>query len=233
MSTKQTSSPAHLPNLSVEGVFLGVVGAGLKVLLRKRTDPPHAGRWSLPVGAVQADEGLENAGRRLIKSAGLAPGTRLEQLAAFSQPRRVPKTRIVSVAFYGLVPSAGASTRTVSQGTDFDWFSVRKLPPLAFDHQQIVSTALAHLREQSGRTPIVVRLLGSEFTLPRFLQAQKALLGRHADKRNLRRQLLRSGLIVPRKGMSLRQGRSRPAQVYELAPQWRHTLRENGPWPPW
>lgn len=233
MSTKQTSSPAHLPNLSVEGVFFGVVGAGLKVLLRKRTDPPHAGRWSLPVGAVQTDEGLETAGRRLIKAAGLGPGTRLEQLAAFSQPRRVPKARIVSVAFYGLVRSAGASTRTANQSTGFDWFSVRKLPPLAFDHQQIVSTALSHLREQAGRIPIVIRLLGSEFTLPRFLQAQRALLGKPSDKRNLRRQVLRSGLMVPRKGMSLRQGRSRPAQVYELAPQWRHTLRENGPWPPW
>lgn len=232
-SSMQATRPRHFPNLSVEGVFLGFVDSGVKVLLRKRTEGPHAGRWSLPVGPVRMDERLEIAGRRLIRLAGLGPGIRLDQLAAFSTPSRVPRVRVVSVAFCGLVPPASASIRTAAQSTGFNWFSVRKLPQLAFDHKLIVSAALSHLREQAARYPIMARLLGCAFTLPHLLEVQGALLGGHPDQRNLRRQVLRSGLIVPRKGMSRRQGRSRPAQIYELAPRWRHSLRQSGPCPPW
>lgn len=224
---------SHLPNLTVEGVFLRFVDSGIKVLLRKRTEGSHAGRWSLPVGPVRMDERLEIASRRLIRLAGLEPRIRLDQLAAFSTPSRVPRVRVVSVAFYGLVPLTYASIRSATQSTGFHWFPVRKLPQLAFDHEQIVSAALSQLRQQATRYPIVARLLGSAFTLPHLLEVQGALLGGHPDQRNLRRQVLRSGLIVPRKGMSRRQGRSRPAQIYELAPQWRRSLRQSGPCPPW
>jgi len=116
----------------------------LEILLIRRGRPPFSGQWALPGGFVDEGESLEEAARReLEEETGLRVPT-IVQLKAYGDPARDPRGHSVSVAFFGevapsLLPAAG------DDAEDAAWYSARSLPELAFDHDQIIRDAIAHL----------------------------------------------------------------------------------------
>src|SRR4029079_5730657 len=73
----------------------------LSVLTVRRGVPPYRGRWALPGGFVQEEEGLLAAAQRdVAEETGLEKASvHLEQLATYGAPRRDPRLRVVSVAY--------------------------------------------------------------------------------------------------------------------------------------
>src|SRR3954453_6910465 len=91
------------PSVSVDVALVSVVDGALFTLLLQRTEHPFKGKWSLPGGFVRLDETLDAAARRVLAAKGKLEGVFLEQLYTFGDPRRDPRMRIITVAYYALV----------------------------------------------------------------------------------------------------------------------------------
>ncbi|WP_139822350.1 NUDIX domain-containing protein, partial [Mycobacterium lacus] len=100
----------------------------LNVLLWERAREPQRGAWSLPGGRLRNDEDMTTSVRRqLAEKVDLRELAHLEQLAVFSDPHRVPGTRVIASTFLGLVPSPA----TPELPPDTRWHPVNSLPTMA------------------------------------------------------------------------------------------------------
>lgn len=184
------------PALTVDCVVFGLDQEDLKVLLIQRDREPFAGMWALPGGFVDMEETPEEAARReLNEETGLAD-VYLEQLYTFGDPHRDPRGRTVSVAHYALVNIADHQATAADDARNVAWFPVRKLPALAFDHDKILQMAHERLKGKVRYQPIGFELLPREFTLSQLQHLYETILGTRLDKRNFRRRVRRTGLLV-------------------------------------
>jgi len=136
------------PSVTVDTVMIALVDGQRSVLLVRRKNSPFAGSWALPGGFVEPHEPLETAARReLLEETGVTPA-RLEQLRAFGDPGRDPRGWTISIAFLAEVDEAAVRSWHPRAGSDADevgWFPLDHLPPLAFDHEQILGYAARRL----------------------------------------------------------------------------------------
>src|SRR6478735_3604474 len=89
--------------VTVDLVVFTIRDDQLCALAIRRGIPPYRGRWALPGGFVQEEEGLVDAAQReLAEETGLESSVHLEQLATYGAPRRDPRMRVVSVAYLAL-----------------------------------------------------------------------------------------------------------------------------------
>jgi 8-oxo-dGTP diphosphatase len=204
------------PSVTVDIVVLTLRKGELQILLIQRKHWPYAGAWAIPGGFVEMDESLEAAARReLAEETGIDdPGIPLEQLHTFGNPNRDPRTRVISVAHLALIPGGQLALHPASDAADAGWFPAYDPPPLAFDHDQILSRALRWLRGQVGSTPAIFRLLPETFTLTELQSAYEHVLREELDKRNFRRKMLSSGMLA--ETQQLRSGDHRPAKLYRF-----------------
>ncbi len=111
-----------------------------QILLIRRGQPPFANCWALPGGFVDEQETLEAAAERELFEETTLKAQKLIPLGAFSRVDRDPRGRVISFAFWSEIPRS-AQPRAGDDAAETEWFSLRKLPPLAFDHAEIVAAA--------------------------------------------------------------------------------------------
>ena len=132
------------PSLTVDAVVFKQEGVNSYVLLIQRKNPPYKEKWALPGGFVDMDETLESAvSRELMEETGISD-VEFRQLHAFSSLERDPRGRTVSVVFWGLLPNK-KNPVAGDDAADARWFNLNNLPPLAFDHQEILQMAIGKL----------------------------------------------------------------------------------------
>lgn len=127
--------------VTVDAVIFKKTDSGYNILFIKRKNEPFKGKWALPGGFVDENEDLSDAANReLLEETGVKI-TRLEQLGAFGKPGRDPRQHTVSIAYIGF---AEQNTNAVAadDADEAQWFSIHALPELAFDHADIVKSAL-------------------------------------------------------------------------------------------
>jgi 8-oxo-dGTP diphosphatase len=215
------------PALTVDCVVFGFDEGELKVLLIQRGLAPFKDKWALPGGFVRVEETLDEAARReLAEETGLAD-VFLEQLYTFGAVQRDPRERVVSVAYYALVKSAEHVAVGATDASAAAWFPVAKPPALAFDHAEILRTALTRLRGKVTYEPIGFELLPPKFTLSQLQHLYEAVLQTELDKRNFRKKLLSMGLLVPLKEQA-RSGAHRPAQLFRFDARKYAALKKGG-----
>jgi 8-oxo-dGTP diphosphatase len=179
------------------------------VLTVRRPRPPFEGGWALPGTMVRSGEDLEAAARRILAAAGLPRPRHLEHLATFGAPDRDPRGRVVSVSYLALVPQpapVGGAAR---------WCSAFAPPTLAFDHEQILASALQRLRGKLSYSNVAYGLLPEDFTLSELQRIYEAVLGGQLDKRNFRKKVLAVSMVTEAPGQ--RRGPHRPAQLYRFS----------------
>ncbi|MGP1383577.1 MAG: NUDIX hydrolase [Thainema sp.] len=185
------------PALAVDCVIFGFDDRyQLQIMLIQRNLEPFKGQWALPGGFVRIDESLEDAARReLAEETGLQ-NIFLEQLYTFGQPKRHPGDRVVSVAYYALVNLVEHAVQAATDASAAAWFPVQALPPLAFDHQTILQTALQRLKGKVRYEPIGFELLPNKFTLTELQRLYETVLEEPLDKRNFRKKILKMDLLI-------------------------------------
>jgi 8-oxo-dGTP diphosphatase len=104
---------------------------------------------------------------------------------------------------------------------------MRAPPSLAFDHEAILTYALARVRNKLEYTTIGFELLQAAFTLGELQAVYEAILGRPLDKRNFRRKIDLLGILTPIRHAQ-RPGRTRPAQLYRFSAARFEKLRDKG-----
>lgn len=123
-----------------------MVTRGNDVLLVRRGNEPYKGCWALPGGFMEMDETIEHcAVRELQEETALQVAeSDLRLIGVYSAPGRDPRGRTVTAA-YLVVGSRWAAVGDAEAGDDaaeVRWWSLDELPPLAFDHAQIINDAL-------------------------------------------------------------------------------------------
>lgn len=187
----------------------------LNVLLIKRADEPYQGEWALPGGFVHMDESLEQAAEReLVEETGVS-GVYLEQLYSFGDPGRDPRERVVTIAYYALIPSDTVKLRAATDAEGVAWFSVDKLPELAFDHHDILETAMDRLAAKVEYSTVALQLMPKAFTLTELQHLYELATRQPIDKRNFRKRILALDVIEPT-GEEKREGPHRPAKLYRV-----------------
>jgi 8-oxo-dGTP diphosphatase len=201
------------PSVTVDVVIFSILDEMLKVLLIKRKAWPFEGVWAIPGGFVQMEESLEEAAyRKLIEETEVtSPDVYLEQLYTFGDPRRDPRTRVITVAYFALVGADKLNFQT-SDRAGVGWFSVYDPPPLAFDHAGILAYALTRLRYKLEYSAVGFQLLPEKFTLRELQDAYEIILGTKLDKGNFRSKLRKTEVVEPVDGY--RDTGGRPARLY-------------------
>jgi len=187
----------------------------LTLLLVQRAGEPYQGMWALPGGFLDIDEDLEACAKRELEEETGISGVYLEQLYTFGMPNRDPRERIISVTYYALVPSDRLQLKAASDAADAQWFTLDQMPPLAFDHQQIIALAQSRLAAKLDYSTIAFQFMPETFTLSELQAVYEILLNEHLDKRNFRKKIL-SLKQIEETGELRRTGNHRPARVYQL-----------------
>ena len=220
------------PAVTVDMVVLAIVGFELRVLLIRRGQPPHRGRWALPGGFVHtSDDGDQGesldaaAARELREETALRPeDVFLQQFRAFGRPGRDPRGRVISIGYFALVPADLLTrTRAGDDAAAAQWCPVADVErrKLAFDHAEILACALQTMRE---RLLLEVRIAASlvplEFTKAELRRVFEAVAGQSYDKSNFNKRFNRmidDGTIVSGPGVRALPGPGRPASLYRFA----------------
>jgi ADP-ribose pyrophosphatase YjhB (NUDIX family) len=186
----------------------------LRALLWQRALEPFRGAWALAGGSLDAEETLEGSIRRqLAAKVDVRELAHLEQLGTWSEPGRHPDRRELATAFLGLVPA----DVDPALPPDTAWHVVDDLPPLAFDHAEIVLAARERLRGKLSYTNIGFALAPESFALSELRDLYVAALGHDVSATNLKRVLLRRD-VLEATGARREPGRAggRPAEVYRF-----------------
>jgi len=210
------------PMVTVDLVVIAPRDDRLSLLLVRRGKPPYEGSWALPGGFVEMDESLADAARReLAEETGLNlpksaanPSRRssnvwMDQLRAFGQPDRDPRGRTITVAYLVLIrPGYASWVRAGDDAADARWFDPRRLPRWAFDHRQIVRTAMTRLRDDMEHAGLAFRLVPATFTLAELQRTYEMIFGRDLNRDRFRRRVRGLGVLEPTSASAKRAGRS-------------------------
>lgn len=134
------------PMVTVDILLVHRGEGGRSVLLIERGHPPFQGRWALPGGFLDEDEGLEAAARRELAEETNLTDLELIQLGAWGDPGRDPRGHTVTVVF-GAVLEEQSPREAVAgdDARDARWWPLEALPPLAFDHDRIIADGVRRL----------------------------------------------------------------------------------------
>ena len=219
MSENTNPSNLHFAILAADTVLFTLRENSLWVrLIPVNTPPFFTNLHGLPGGLLKPDETAEQAAlRHLEHKAQISPHKiYLEQLYTFSELNRDPRGRVVAVAYIALTPFDELSTSEQENSSSAQWESVNPLKHLAYDHNDIITTAIERLRSKITYTNLISKLLPKEFTLTELENAYQAILGAEVDKRNFRKKVLKLGLLKDlnkeRRGL-----KQRPAKLYSFS----------------
>ena len=205
-------------HLSVDCAVLGFNGTRLEVLLIRRAgiEDGHAFHdMKLPGSLILDNEELDDAARRVLAELTGLKNIPLVQFQSFGSINRTkdPKDvhwlehaqqahvhRIVTVAYMALV-KIGRGTGRELEGTEALWVPVDAIPPLAFDHNEIIAHALEHLRALASMDPsILYDLLPRKFTVTQLRNLYEVVFGKRLDPANFYKKMTQMPYLEPLRG---------------------------------
>ncbi len=201
--------------IAADTVIFTVKEEELNVLLVKTNKAPFKGQWAAPGGLVKPDESVDSAAKRHLRTATGIGDVYLEQLYTFGRVDRDPFGRVVSVAYFALIPWRDFRRNGAGRRADIQWRGVSRLPGLAYDHGEMIRCAVERLKAKIEYTNIAYSLLPPRFTLTELQRIYEIILGRELDKRNFRKKIV-SLKIVQKTGDAVSGKAHRPAALYEF-----------------
>ena len=174
--------------VSVDCIIFGFEEDKLKILLGKRKMDPGRGQWSLYGGFVNANESVDEAANRVLKTLTGMSKVYMKQVGAFGVVDRDPGERVISIAYCALI-NVKDYDDALREEHQVEWVNMDEMPQLYSDHNDMVAKALSILRRRSATEPICFNLLPSLFTLTQLQHVYEAIQGEETDKRNFRKRI--------------------------------------------
>ena len=181
-----SSNPAFY--VGIDCIIFGFYEGEISLLLLKRNFEPAMGEWSLMGGFVQNNESVDDAAKRVLHELTGLENVYMEQVGAFSAIDRDPGERVISVAYYALININEYDRKQVQKHNAY-WVNINELPPLIFDHPEMVEKARELMKQKASVEPIGFNLLPKLFTLSQIQSLYEAIYGETMDKRNFRKRV--------------------------------------------
>ncbi len=181
--------------VSVDCVIFGYDNDALKILLSRCDMPPYEHELSLLGDLVHPDETTDEAARRVLVSKTGFTDVYLDQVQVFSDIKRHPLGRVITVAYYSLIKIDENHLEHIGKSGPWEWKNVHEIQSLAFDHYNIMHTCLEKLKKQLREQPIGFNLLPVKFSLLQLQRLYEVILQVQLDKRNFRRKLKSLGIL--------------------------------------
>ncbi len=218
------------PSVAVDLILVSVVDGAPAVLLTRRDQHPFQGDWALPGGFVGIGESLDQAAHRLLTEKAHMADAYVEQLYTFGAVDRDPRMRIISVAYFALIPATAFAAAlkaapelvlarlTVQEGDSAKArLSEGDQLTLAFDHSDMLGVAMQRLRGKLDYSGVAFALLPERFTLRALQDVYEAILDTRLNKPAFRRRMLDRGWLQPT-GERETGASFRPAELYRYQP---------------
>jgi len=202
------------PHISVDCVIFGFADNRLRILLVRREYSDGPGKrktdYKLPGDFITIHEDLDHAASRTLHELTGLKNIFLQQFAVFGQPDRIKRWidvnwllettghtihRVVTTAYFALL-NISRINRDLAIRNNASWVDIDKIPPLAFDHNEIIQTGLAHLRRSVRFEPLCFELLPAKFTIRELQAVHEAILGTSLDNRNFRKKAFRARYLA-------------------------------------
>lgn len=184
------------PSVTTDCIIFGFDGLDINVLLIERGIEPYKGQLAFPGGFVQMDESTEECAKReLFEETGIK-NVFIEQLYTFSDVKRDPRGRVITVAYFALVKTSDYELLAGDDAIKAQWFKLKDIPTLAFDHDSILRIAQTRLKGKIRYQPIGFELLDEKFTMPQLQLLYESILEVKFDRRNFRNKLMKTGLLI-------------------------------------
>jgi len=180
--------------ITVDCVIFGFEENKLKVLLIKSDLEIFEGRLSLLGDMVQNEEELDDAAYRILKERTGMNDVFLDQVRAFSHPKRHPGGRVITIAYCSLLNINHHELKI--HDNDLHWHGVSSLQEMAFDHLQIVDECYQWLQKRIQEHPLGFNLLPEKFSLRELQNLYEAILGITLDRRNFRKKFASMDLLI-------------------------------------
>lgn len=174
--------------VAVDCIIFGFYQGELNLLLLKRNFEPAKGEWSLMGGFLQKDESIDQAAKRVLFELTGLDKVYMDQVGVFGEIDRDPGERVLSAAYYALM-NINDYDPELAKIHNAHWIKINELPPLIFDHSEMVSKARDILQRKAATEPIGFKLLPRLFTLTQLQMLYEAISGEAIDKRNFRKKL--------------------------------------------
>ncbi len=223
------------PNISVDCVIFGFDFEKLNVILaeRKLLDPDTGQEiisdFTLAGNHIYEDEQIEDAAKRVLYKLTGLENIYLEQFTTTGDPNRLnsekdqlfllkegknPAERVISVCYFSLL---NCDEVTIRKGEkNVDWYPVKESKNLAFDHADILASALQSLQRKLQFEPIGFEMLPEKFTLSQLQKLYEVVFDMDFDKRNFRKKVSKMKYLIPldekQKGVS-----HKPARYYAFS----------------
>lgn len=201
--------------VTVDNVIFTISENQLQVLLINRDVEPFKGMRAIPGWFVLESEDCEKAAYRELQEETNIRNVYLEQLYTFSDPKRDPRGRVVSIAYMALVARENMTIKAWSDAAEAKFFPIEKLPRLAFDHKKILDYAIQRLRRKIEYTNVAQYILPKKFTLSELQKVYEIVLNQKIDVRNFRKKIDKLGL-VKETGEKEIGVKYRPAKLYKF-----------------
>ena len=174
--------------VGIDCIIFGFNEGEISLLLLKRNFEPAMGEWSLMGGFVQNNESVDDAAKRVLHELTGLENVYMEQVGTFGAIDRDPGERVISVAYYALI-NINEYDRKLVQKHNAYWVNMNELPPLIFDHPEMVEKARELMKQKASVEPIGFNLLPKLFTLSQLQSLYEAIYGETMDKRNFRKRV--------------------------------------------
>lgn len=209
------------PLVTVDVVIFAVLDGTLKIVLVRRpegSNEPYPGRWALPGGFVDIDKdgNLHDCALRKLREKTSVAAPYLEELGSWGGAARDPRGWSTTHAFFALIPSREIVLQKDPDSAKAEWVDAdaASRKKLAFDHGEILKSALVRLRSKVEYTSLPAFLLDEPFTLPQLQHTYEVVLGRAVDKSAFRKRMLDGGFMEEAGFVDSSFGR--PAMGYRL-----------------
>jgi len=214
---EKLSTDYERPAVTVDIVIFTIKSGELKVLLIKRHIQPFKDKWAIPGGFVGISQSLDDAAKFKLEQKTGVKDVYLEQLYTFGDPNRDARGRVITVTYFALINSDTILLKNGKDGKDdfeAEWFSISKMPLLAFDHKLIMEYALKRLKWKFEYTTVAFSLLPKKFTMTQLQELYEVVFVEKFDKRNFRKKILSLEILEEQEVM--RNVSFRPPQLYSL-----------------
>ena len=188
----------------------------LKILLQRKSKEPYKGYWELPGSLLKKEETLEENIDNLLTETIGTKDIYKEQNYTFSNIDRYPNERVLATSYIALTDKRLVKLNKEAEGIeDIEWFDIKELPKIAYDHKEILDKAREELKTKLTNTTILKNLFPSDFTLPELQNTFESIMNIKLDRRNFRKKFITLGLIEET-GYNNIGGSGRPAKLYRF-----------------